>query len=122
MAKLPAQPESTAFDRGFERCVVTFIDILGYKQLLKTRHAADIVKVVKALRRFTKGDTNEDVPPTRSDEMRLYTQSFSEPVSDAVVWARTIDTQSQDGPPVYRDRRGRISLPRLSPRSRPRGA
>ena len=45
-----------AYERGFERCVVTFIDILGYKQILKTRHAEDIAKVVKALRTFTAGD------------------------------------------------------------------
>lgn len=91
----------TDYDRGFERCVVTFIDILGYRHLLKTRKAEDIVKVVKALRAFTAGDADDDEPPTRSDELRLYTQSFSESVSDAVVRVRTVETQSQDGPFAY---------------------
>jgi hypothetical protein len=93
--------EPTDYDRGFERCVVTFIDILGYKNLLRTRHASDIVKVVKALRGFAAGDADDAEPPKRSDEFRLYTQSFSESVSDAVVRVRTVDTQSQDGPFAY---------------------
>lgn len=91
----------TDYDRGFERCVVTFIDILGYRNLLKTRKAEDIVKVVQALREFTAGDADGDEPPTRLDEFRMYTQSFSESVSDAVVRVRTVDTQSKDGPFVY---------------------
>jgi hypothetical protein len=98
MAKPPEQSPTTAYERGFERGVVTFIDILGYKQLLKTRHADDIAKVVKSLRAFTRGDANDAAPPQRSAEVRLYTQAFSESVSDAVVRVRTIDTQSADGP------------------------
>lgn len=57
-----------AYERGFERCVVTFIDILGYRRLLKTRHAEDIANVVKALRNFTAGDSDGDEQPSRSDE------------------------------------------------------
>jgi hypothetical protein len=98
---MPANSEKSAptdYDRGYERCIVTFIDILGYRALLKTRDAADILKIVKALRTFTAGNADEDEPPTRMDEVRLYTQSFSEAVSDAVVRVRTVDTESQDGP------------------------
>lgn len=89
------------YDRGFERCVVTFIDILGYRNLLNTMHADELVKVVNSLRGFAAGDGDEEEPPRRSDEIRLYTQAFSESVSDAVVRVRTIDTQSQDGPFVH---------------------
>lgn len=91
----------TDYDRGFERCVVTFIDILGYRQLLKTKDAQDIVKVVNTLRRFARGDGNSAERPRRSKEVRQYTESFSESVSDAIVRVRTIDTQSQDGPFAY---------------------
>lgn len=87
----------TDYERGFERCVVTFIDILGYRNLLNTRTAEEIVGIVNALRQFTAGDSDEDNPPQRMDEHRLYSQSFSESVSDAVVRVRTIDTQSSDG-------------------------
>jgi len=85
------------YERGFERCVVTFIDILGYRNLLNTRDAAEIVDIVNALRTFTAGDSDEDESPRRMDEHRLYSQSFSESVSDAVVRVRTVDTQSPDG-------------------------
>lgn len=102
-SEITSGPEATLtdYDRGFERCVVTFIDILGYKSLLKTRHAADIVKILKSLRAFTAGDADDEDLPTRTDEARLYSQSFSESVSDAVVRVRTVDTQSQDGPFLY---------------------
>ena len=87
--------------RGYERCVVTFIDILGYKSLLKSRHASEILEVLQALRTFTRGDGDDDERPQSMDEVRLYTQAFSESVSDAVVRVRTVETQSQDGPFLY---------------------
>jgi hypothetical protein len=83
----------TNYDLGYERCVVTFIDILGYRALLNEKHADDIVKIVRALRRFVRGDSDDKAPPTRMDEVRVITQSFSESVSDAVVRVRTIETQ-----------------------------
>lgn len=89
------------YDRGFERCVVTFIDILGYRNLLNTMHADELVKVVNALRSFAAGDADDEETPSRSDEFRLFTQSFSESVSDAIVRVRTVDTQSKDGPFVH---------------------
>lgn len=100
-SKATAEAPVSDYERGFERCVVTFIDILGYRALLNTRHAEDIAKAVRALRKFTAGDANDGEAPSRMDEVRLYTQSFSESVSDAVVRVRTVDTQSQDGPFVY---------------------
>ncbi|HEU4962079.1 MAG TPA: hypothetical protein VFT56_16945 [Sphingomonas sp.] len=87
--------------RGYERCIVTFVDILGYRELLKTRHSSDILEALRALRKFTRGDGDDEEPPRRSDEFRLYSQAFSESVSDAVVRVRTIDTQSLDGPFLY---------------------
>ena len=77
--------------------MVTFIDILGYRDLLNTRTAEEIVGIVNALRQFTAGDSDEDKSSRRTDEHRLYSQSFSESVSDAVVRVRTVDTQSPDG-------------------------
>lgn len=87
--------------RGYERCIVTFIDILGYRELLRTRHSSEIRDALDALRRFTRGDGDDEEPPRRSDEFRLCSQAFSESVSDAVVRVRTIETQSLDGPFLY---------------------
>lgn len=94
-------PHETDYERGFERCVVTFIDILGYRNLLNTMRAEELVGVVNALRGFAAGDGDDAEPPRRSDEIRLHTQSFSESVSDAIVRVRTVDTQSCDGPFVH---------------------
>lgn len=90
-------PDSADYERGYERGIVTFIDILGFKSLLATRSPEQIKEILGKLRHFTKGFANEEAPPTRSDEMRLYSQAFSESVSDAVVRVRTVDTQIQDG-------------------------
>ena len=89
------------YAQGYERCVVTFIDILGYRALLKTKSAAEILEILEALRKFAEGDGDGDDRPRSMDEVRLYTQAFSESVSDAVVRVRTVDTQSQDGPFLY---------------------
>jgi len=101
MKSLPKNEHSADYERGFERCVVTFIDILGYKHILKTRHAGDIVNIIKNLREFTNSPDRDDEAAADEDDFRLYTQAFSEAVSDAVVRVRTIDTQSKDGPFVY---------------------
>lgn len=77
-------------ERGYERCIVTFLDVLGFRNLLEHKHASEIVKIMQGLRRFAEGSGNSEATPTRSDEMRLYTQAFSESVSDAVVRVRTV--------------------------------
>lgn len=92
---------SDYYGRGYERCIVTFIDILGYRNLLKTKHASEIADVVNALRSFTEGDSESEYHASRMDEVRLNTKAYSESVSDAVVRVRTTDTQSADGPLVY---------------------
>jgi hypothetical protein len=86
---------------GYERAIVTFVDILGFRSLLATRDAGQILEILQLLRAYTRGDGHEE-PRSRSfDEIRLYSQSFSESVSDAVVRVRTTETQSQDGPFLY---------------------
>lgn len=86
---------------GYERAIVTFIDILGFRSLLATRDAGEILEILRLLRDYTRGDGHEEPRPRSSDEIRLYSQSFSESVSDAVVRVRTTETQSRDGPFLY---------------------
>lgn len=93
------QPSPT--DRGFETGIVTFLDILGYRVILRTRDASEIVEIVGKLRRFGKGDGDEATPPRRMKEARLYSQAFSESVSDAIVRVRTVDTQQRSGAFVF---------------------
>tara|TARA_R110001599_G_scaffold71187_2_gene198730 strand:- start:317 stop:1249 length:933 start_codon:yes stop_codon:yes gene_type:complete len=88
-------------DRGFETGIVTFLDILGYREILRTRDTSDIVEIVGKLREFGKGDGDEVNPPRRMKEARLYSQAFSESVSDAIVRVRTVETQQRTGAFVF---------------------
>lgn len=101
MAEIARDAEQDDAARGYERCIVTFIDILGYRELLRTRQSWEIRDALDALRRFTRGDGDDEKRLRPSDEFRLYSQAFSESVSDAVVRVRTIETQSLDGPFLY---------------------
>lgn len=99
MATTPS-PASTS-PTGYEWAIVTFIDVLGFRSLLATRDAGEILEILQLLRDYTRGDGHEEPRPRSSDEIRLYSQSFSESVSDAVVRVRTTETQSQDGPFLF---------------------
>lgn len=100
MATTPTDSAPTS-PSGYERAIVTFIDILGFRHLLATRDAGQILEILSLLRNYTRGDGHEEPVSNRLDELRLYSQSFSESVSDAVVRVRTTETQSQDGPFLY---------------------
>lgn len=79
---------------GYESCIVSFIDVLGFRDLLATRHADDISEILQMLRKFTKPDQTR---PRRMKDARLHSQSFAESVSDAVVRVRVFETQYRDG-------------------------
>jgi hypothetical protein len=79
----------------YEPCVVSFIDVLGFRNLLGTRSAADIYGLLTQLEKFTRPD--EEVPARSMDEVRLQSRAFAFTVSDAIVRARPYDTQYHDG-------------------------
>lgn len=54
---------------GFEPCIVSFIDVLGFRDLLDTRHAYDIRDILLHLRQFTAPDMIEK--PRRMKDARL---------------------------------------------------
>jgi hypothetical protein len=83
----------------YEPCVVSFIDVLGFRSLLATRSADDIYGLLKQLEQFTRPD--EDEPPRSMDEVRLYSRGFAFAVSDAIVRVRAYDTQYHDGAFFY---------------------
>ena len=58
-------------DDGYERCVVTFFDILGFRALLKQRSASDIASMMSTFRLAATPD--EPVEPVRRmKDARLY--------------------------------------------------
>lgn len=80
---------------GYEPCIVSFIDVLGFRNLLETRHAYDIRDVLLQLRKFTA--PVEELPTRRMKDARLLSRAFTDSVSDAVVRVRVFDTQFNDG-------------------------
>ncbi|MES0826587.1 hypothetical protein [Ruegeria sp. SCP11] len=79
---------------GYEECLVTFLDILGFQSLLNTRTVPEIRDMLSAFRRGAAGNAEA---PSRMDEVRLYSEVHAEIVSDAIVRTRTVHTQYRDG-------------------------
>lgn len=96
-AKMAAPPKVEEGD-GYEDCIVSFIDILGFKELLK-RPASEVMRILKILRHFA--TPREQTKPRRMKEMRLMSRAFAESVSDAVVRIRVYETQYRDGAFFY---------------------
>ena len=93
--KLTAEIAARVPCEGYEPCIVSFIDVLGFRDLLATRHAHDIRDIMLQLRKFTTPDEVEK--PRRIKDARLCSQPFVDSVSDAVVRVRVYDTQYHDG-------------------------
>lgn len=85
-------------DPDYEECLVTFFDVLGFRNLLHTRSGAEIRELLSTFRHVSEGDAE---PPTRSDEMRMSSQVHAEIISDAIVRTRTTETQYHAGPLVW---------------------
>jgi hypothetical protein len=93
--RLSAQIAARVPREGYEPCIVSFIDVLGFRNLLDTHHAHDIRDMLLRLREFTAPD--EEKPSRRMKEVRLQSRAFADSVSDAVVRVRAFDTQFSDG-------------------------
>lgn len=94
-SELAAEIAARSPGEGYEPCIVSFIDVLGFRDLLATRHAHDIRDIMLRLREFTMPDKAK--APRRMKDARLFSQPFSESVSDAVVRVRVFETQYHDG-------------------------
>lgn len=94
-AKRAAEVAARVPGEGYEPCIVSFIDVLGFRDLLATRHAHDIRDVLLQLREFTA--PSEVTRTRRMKDARLFSRAFADSVSDAVVRVRVFDTQYSDG-------------------------
>lgn len=79
----------------YERSVVTFLDILGFSDLLNSKSPEEIMALFGRLERFTKPDPH----------VLSYGRTVSVPyfftISDAVVRIRPVDTEFRDGAIVH---------------------
>ncbi|MFQ6755537.1 hypothetical protein V6Z72_14420 [Cereibacter sphaeroides] len=80
---------------GYEPSIVSFIDVLGFRNLLATRHAHDIRDVLMKLREFTA--PFEERLPRPVKDARTLSRAYAESVSDAIVRVRVYDTMYHDG-------------------------
>ena len=86
---------SKSSDSDYEQCIVTYIDVLGFRDLLDSKSAADIRQLLSVFRQEAKPfDTGLPSDPSRR---RIMSEVRMEVVSDAVVRVRTIDSQYPDG-------------------------
>lgn len=85
-------------DPNYERCIVSFLDILGFRHMVNTENAESISSKLHIFRHSAIPGGDEYEPAKRSDEVRLNSEVRLEIISDAVVRARTIETQSNTGP------------------------
>ncbi len=79
---------------NYEPSIVSFIDVLGFRELLNSRSAAEIHDIIVNLRELT---TPDDTPERRKKGMRLISRAFADSVSDAIVRVRPFNTQYSDG-------------------------
>jgi hypothetical protein len=81
---------------SYEPCVVSFIDVLGFRDLISTWSAGNIFNSLSLLKAFTRPDEG-DATPTPRTRKRSYSRAFAYALSDSIIRVRTYDTQFHDG-------------------------
>ncbi|MBV5258997.1 hypothetical protein FLX56_11290 [Synechococcus moorigangaii CMS01] len=94
-AKRAAEVAARMPCEGYEPCIVSFIDVLGFRDLLANRHAHDIRDVLLQLREFTA--PSKGFGTFNKKDARLFSRAFVDSVSDAVVRVRVFKTEHSDG-------------------------
>jgi hypothetical protein len=77
---------------AYQRCIVTFLDVLGFKEIVRSRSVGDVHKIIKQLERFTRPVDIGDIEAPK-EMSHVVVQS----VSDAIVRARIFNTEYRDG-------------------------
>lgn len=80
---------------GYERCVTTFIDIMGFKALLDKKKPDEIARDLSRFRKFAQGDEPGQIRVMK--DFSLQSRVHAEIVSDAIVRVRTTDTRYREG-------------------------
>lgn len=80
----------------YEDCIVSFVDVLGFRSHLNSKTPTEIAALLNVLRSATSTETPVG-PERRMKDYRMISEVVIENISDAVVRIRTIQTQYQDG-------------------------
>lgn len=93
-------PQTSAAPVEYEDCIVSFTDVLGFRDLLKRRTAAEVMKVLDQMNYFRLSvDDGGSIESIKS--ARLTSRAFAFAMSDAIVRVRPYDTQQRDGALVW---------------------
>lgn len=84
---------SAVVEAQYEPCIVSFIDVLGFKSLVETKSANEIRDVLLKLQEFT--SPGEPIAPGKGP--RFISEPFSFMISDAIIRVRPYDTEHHDG-------------------------
>ena len=82
-------------DPDYEECIVTFIDILGFQDLLDRKSAAEIRHILNTFRQ--EAEPYDPGLPSDPSRRRTVSEVKMEIISDAVVRVRTIHTSYRIG-------------------------
>lgn len=84
---------------AYEDCIVSFTDVLGFRRLLKSREATEVMDVLNQMQLFRQ--SVDDDKPVKVKDARLTSRPFAFAMSDAIVRVRPYNTQYRDGALVW---------------------
>ena len=82
-------------ENGYEECIVSYLDILGFRSLLCTAQPAEIARIMRVFRKAS--SPNEAEAHRKSDEKGKESVVRVEILSDAIVRARTTEARYRGG-------------------------
>ena len=85
-------------DPDYEECIVSFLDVLGFRNLINELSADELRQKLTTFQHFTKPDVSETA--SKDYGRGVFSDPGYEIISDAVVRARPIRTEVRDGPLV----------------------
>lgn len=81
----------------YELALVSFIDILGFRQMLETESAQSVYNALISLTEFNKSALDDSDVFQEPGSERMISRSFVSTVSDAIVRVRPFQTHYRDG-------------------------
>lgn len=85
----------TTTNTEYEPCIVTFIDVLGFRSMIEERPAEEIAKVLSKMAEFAAPDSPDF--KFKGANARTTSETHGFIMSDAVVRVRPYDTEYKDG-------------------------
>lgn len=82
---------------SYEPCVVSFIDVLGFREMINSLKAPEIYNIMTKLTKFTQSQQDSLDAEMFAENPRSHSRAFSYKFSDSIIRVRPYNTQYQDG-------------------------